>query len=250
MVNWDIFSSPCGLDPGNQTQEPAPFSFLQRNFLCCRQQPSSCVQQGGSSLCQWTSVLWYPKVQADKSLASSFGAQWGIFLVGNYLSSVQGEGKKVHEEEAGAGDAQALTCPHHSRFAWVSISTHLISLVRTRVRAGILTAELKPACSKCLFVGVFSSLLVPPAVRGVGESGSLSKVRCMLCWWPSSSWDSQPKSAACSCLSYFSLPQLCRHACLLHAHAVGQFTHQKSGSKADCLEFLNLLPPLAFSFVH
>lgn len=57
-----------------------------------------------------------------------------------------------------------------------------ISLVRTRVPAGILTAELKPACSKCLFVGVFSSLPVPPAVRGVGESGSLSKVRCMLCW--------------------------------------------------------------------
>lgn len=31
--------------------------------------------------------------------------------MGNYLSSVQGEGKKVHEEEAGAGDAQALITP-------------------------------------------------------------------------------------------------------------------------------------------
>lgn len=206
MVNWDIFSSPCGLDPGNQTQEPAPFSPFCRETSCAagssRAVVSGRVRAHGASEPQ---CLWYPKIQANKSLASFSGAQWRVFLVGNYLWSVQGEGKKVHEEEAGAGGAQALTCPHHSSFAWVSISTHLISLVRTWVPAGILTAELKPACSKCLFVGVFSSLPVPPAVRGVGESGSLSKVRCMLFWWPSSSWDSQPKSAACSCISYFSL---------------------------------------------
>lgn len=35
--------------------------------------------------------------------------------------------------------------------------------------AGVLTAELKPASSKCLFVGVFSSSLVPLAARGVGR---------------------------------------------------------------------------------
>lgn len=50
MVNWGIFSSPRGLDPGNQIREPAPFSFMQKSFLCCRWLPSSCVWQGGSLL--------------------------------------------------------------------------------------------------------------------------------------------------------------------------------------------------------
>lgn len=90
------------------------------------------------------------------------------------LSSVQSGGKEFSEEEAATGAAQPLVCPHHSSFDSVSFSTHLISLVRTQVSAGLLTGELKQTCSKYLFVGVFSSLLVPPAVRGVGESGSLS----------------------------------------------------------------------------
>lgn len=47
--------------------------------------------------------------------------------MGNYLSSDQGGGKKVHEEEVGTGDAQPLMCLYHSSFAWMSVSTHLIS---------------------------------------------------------------------------------------------------------------------------
>lgn len=52
----------------------------------------------------------------------------GFSLWGSTCHQSKWGKKMVHEEEAGARDAQSPTCPHHASFACVSVGTNLISL--------------------------------------------------------------------------------------------------------------------------